>query len=485
MPRATRQLRTGGCARRPGTAVAERLLDPGRSGRRRLANGLRRRRLHGAGHDGDRVGHGVGFGIDDGDAAPEAMDVDAVGHVEDVGHVVADEDDGQAAPLHVEHELQHLARLFDSERGGGLVHDHHPRAEGGGARHGDALRVAAREGLHRLVHTLDSEQPEGGEPLARLAAHAGPVQVAEERSDQPGPAPLAAEEHVLGHGQRRRQRQVLVDGLDAGGPSVQRRAEVDRPAVHQDLTGVGPEGPRQDLDHGGLAGAVVADHSQYLARLEVEVGVVDGHHLAEALDEPPRLQDRSGWGGAGGVHVASLRIHWSRATATMMSRPTVSSCQVFCRPASARPLRNTPTMRAPKSVPVMLPRPPKRLVPPMTAAVMLSRLAVAPALGLTAPMRPMRIQAATDQAAKASGTCTPERTASRRTTTEDKTIIAPTERSMPAVRMTSVWAMPTMAMIVTCCRMRLRFRGWKKRPPAMKAKPITPRRSTRNGMVVG
>ena len=46
------------------------------------------------------------------------------------------------------------------------------------------------------------------------------------------------------------------------------------------------------------------------------------------------------------------------------------------------------------SVPQMLPRPPKRLVPPMTTAVMVSRLALAPACGLAAPMRPMKNQAA-------------------------------------------------------------------------------------------
>ena len=38
-------------------------------------------------------------------------------------------------------------------------------------------------------------------------------------------------------------------------------------------------------------------------------------------------------------------------------------------------------------------------------------------------------------------------------------MMAPTERSMPAVRMTSVWAMPSVAMIVTCCRTSDRLNG--------------------------
>ena len=35
-------------------------------------------------------------------------------------------------------------------------------------------------------------------------------------------------------------------------------------------------------------------------------------------------------------------------------------------------------------------------------------------------------------------------------TTEQSTMMAPTERSMPAVRMMRVWATPMMPMIVTC-----------------------------------
>ena len=44
---------------------------------------------------------------------------------------------------------------------------------------------------------------------------------------------------------------------------------------------------------------------------------------------------------------------------------------------------------------------------------------------------------------------TPSTTASRPITTEEITMMTPTERSMPAVRITSVWAMPSMPMIVT------------------------------------
>ena len=49
-------------------------------------------------------------------------------------------------------------------------------------------------------------------------------------------------------------------------------------------------------------------------------------------------------------------------------------------------------MSAPTSVPTIEPRPPNRLVPPITTAVIESRLAVPPEIELTAPIRPIRTQ---------------------------------------------------------------------------------------------
>ena len=48
-------------------------------------------------------------------------------------------------------------------------------------------------------------------------------------------------------------------------------------------------------------------------------------------------------------------------------------------------------------------------------------------------------------------------------TIEDRTMIAPTERSMPAVRMTSVWAMPSVPTTITCWTISDRFAGARKR----------------------
>jgi hypothetical protein len=80
---------------------------PAAPGRARASR--RRLRLHGASHDRDRVRHRGFGGVDDRDAAAEAVDMDAVGDLEDVGHVVADQDDRQAAVLEVEDQLERLA----------------------------------------------------------------------------------------------------------------------------------------------------------------------------------------------------------------------------------------------------------------------------------------------------------------------------------------------------------------------------------------
>src|SRR5690606_8701165 len=140
----------------------------------------------------------------------------------------------------------------------------------------------------------------------------------------------------------------------------------------------------QRLDQGGLARAIVAYDAEYLVRVEIEIGIVERHDPAIALGQAPGLQD-----GFSPVHAEFFRIHWSMATARMMRRPTVNSCQRTSTPASARPLRNTPTISAPTSMPMIEPLPPNSEVPPITTAVMASRLAVCPASGETAPMRPM------------------------------------------------------------------------------------------------
>ena len=135
----------------------------------------------GTGHEGHRIGHGVVLGVDDAEAAAEAVDVDAVCHFEHVGHVVADQDDRQAAALHVEDQFQHAAAFLDPQRRGRFVHDDDLGPEGRGAGHRHALTLAAREGLHRLPDVLDRHQTQFRQLVARALFHRRAVEHPEHR----------------------------------------------------------------------------------------------------------------------------------------------------------------------------------------------------------------------------------------------------------------------------------------------------------------
>src|SRR5262249_44131636 len=178
--------------------------------------------------------------------------------------------------------------------------------------------------------------------------------------------------------------EILVDRLDAGRACLHRIAEMHGTAVHQHLAGIRNDRSGEHLDECRLAGTVVANHAEDLIRHQVEIGVIEGDDASEMLDKSARLQHGPtcvarccGTGRVeGGAHAATFLIHWSSVTATMINTPTVNSCQSTSSPESARPLRNTPTISAPISVPMIEPRPPNRLVPPITTAVIESRFAV-------------------------------------------------------------------------------------------------------------
>ena len=77
----------------------------------------------------------------------------------------------------------------------------------------------------------------------------------------PAASDLPTEEHVGGGVEVRRQGEVLVHRLDPEPVGVERRAELDRVPVEEDLAVVGRMHPRKDLDECRLAGAVVADQA--------------------------------------------------------------------------------------------------------------------------------------------------------------------------------------------------------------------------------
>ncbi len=216
------------------------------------------------GHDRHRVAHREVLGVDHRDALAQPVDMDAVGDLEHMRHVVRDEDDRQPAALHVQHQLEHPAALLDAERGGRLVHDHHPAAEGGGAGHGDALTLAARERFDRLVDVLDQSSSPSSLSFSRATfCHPAAIEPAEQRAGDARLPQLAAEEHVVGDGERRRlsARSWYTVSMPALRASSGERKFTGLPSSRISPAS-GTTAPHSALIRGRLAGAIVADHAR-------------------------------------------------------------------------------------------------------------------------------------------------------------------------------------------------------------------------------
>src|SRR5437667_92033 len=85
-----------------------------------------------SGHDGNGIFHGVFLRGDDPGAAAQALDMDAGGDLEDVRHVVADQDDAQSSVAEVADELEYLAGFAYAQCRGRLVEYDDLAAECGG-----------------------------------------------------------------------------------------------------------------------------------------------------------------------------------------------------------------------------------------------------------------------------------------------------------------------------------------------------------------
>ena len=67
---------------------------------------------------------------------------------------------------------------------------------------------------------------------------------------------------------------------------------------------------------------------------------------------------------------------------------------------------------------------------------------------------------------------------------EERMAMAPTDKSMPAVKMTKVCPIARAAITDTCCKMMPMVAGWMKRG-LMIVKAITERTNTNNGLIEG
>ena len=203
-----------------------------------------------------------------------AQDRDAVGNPVDLLHPVADEHHRHLPRLEVCHHGEQALDLALRQGGRRLVHDQDLRIGRQRAGDLDELLLGGAKLLQQIVGA--ARQADGIQE--RLCRRAHPVPVDAERA-----ARHVADEDVLEDREIAEQAWMLVHHRDATALRLERRPALDRCAVDQDHPAVGPMHPCQQLDAGALAGTVLAEQGQDLARQEVERGVLERHRAAEAF----------------------------------------------------------------------------------------------------------------------------------------------------------------------------------------------------------
>ena len=97
----------------------------------------------------------------------------------------------------------------------------------------------------------------------------------------------------------------------------------------------------------------------------------------------------------------------------------------------------------------------------------------------SAPLRSPQVVPTPNPISSASSPGTPWSADSLAITIDDNTMMAPTDRSMPAVRMISVWPIAMTPTTITCCRIRERFSPVRKRSVRVAKKRQATARATK------
>jgi hypothetical protein len=103
-------------------------------------------------------------------------------------------------------------------------------------------------------------------------------------------AGLPAERDVLRDRERRDEVDLLVDGADAEFLGFPRRFGPDDPAGQTHLAGIGRVDAGEDLDQGGLAGAILPEQRVDLAGANREIHVRERHHPGKLLSDAAKLK---------------------------------------------------------------------------------------------------------------------------------------------------------------------------------------------------
>ena len=160
-----------------------------------------------------------------------------------------------------------------------LIQDEHPRP--GAQRLGDLHHL-------RLGDAQPVESHVGVQIDAKLLEQGGTVAVKRAPVDQAEPvARLLLQKHVLGHGEGRDGRKLLVDDGDAGGNCLLGSGEDHRFAIQQDLPGRWRIDAGHELDERRFASAVLAAERDSPAGNDLEIDFAEDLVAAEELRHAP------------------------------------------------------------------------------------------------------------------------------------------------------------------------------------------------------
>ena len=197
---------------------------------------------------------------------------------------MGDVDDGDAVLPHGFDAAEKTLHLPTRERGGRFVEDDGMWAEQQGARDVNYLLFGGRQ---------VPQQPVLRQAYAKIALdeliRPAPQGAAVDRDTIDRGSGRRVEKRFL-NGEGRDRHSILIDDADAALQHFGGRQPLDGLAADFDLPGVCAFEAGENLDHGRLAGAILADKAMDLASPHREIGAVQRPHGSVFLDEACQLK---------------------------------------------------------------------------------------------------------------------------------------------------------------------------------------------------
>jgi len=205
--------------------------------------------------------------------------------------LMRDEQNRHAVGVKLLHHRDQVLDLASCQRCGWLVHDHEPGFPGDRTRNRHQLAGCNRQFLDAAAQEMIvAGKTDLGQGVAGGFPQLPPFQGTEQ-------APIAlhkllGEANIFFNGEVRKKGKILVDRFDAGLKSADRIEIRARRAIDHQIAFACRLGPRQDLDQGGLAAAILTKQMVGLAAFNLEADAAQRMNAAIALVEISDLQKR-------------------------------------------------------------------------------------------------------------------------------------------------------------------------------------------------